>query len=144
MSGVYGPVADEMASLISSSVIGNRCTIASAALLFYHHLCTISEESRLIWGHKLTAAVILFYINRLLIPIWIIRKLSRSLRRLIGSWSAWWRQQAMVKSVKLTRSLDGLDGLQPFITFIVYVIEALPAHLGRVRVYLNETCVTFK
>ncbi|EMD35573.1 hypothetical protein CERSUDRAFT_124842 [Gelatoporia subvermispora B] len=72
MSEIYGPLADQIVSLIGSTVIGNYCIVASTAIVLYDHLCTIPNEAQLIWGRKPTATIILFHTNRWLIVIWMM------------------------------------------------------------------------
>lgn len=38
-----------------------------SALIFYEHLMTLSQEVRLVWGHKLTGATVIFFLNRYLL-----------------------------------------------------------------------------
>ncbi|EMD31622.1 hypothetical protein CERSUDRAFT_100291 [Gelatoporia subvermispora B] len=64
MSRIYGPLASQIASLVSSSVINNYCAVASAALVLYDHICTIPQEVQLIWGSKVTSTMVLFHANR--------------------------------------------------------------------------------
>ncbi|EMD31616.1 hypothetical protein CERSUDRAFT_100286 [Gelatoporia subvermispora B] len=77
MSMIYGPVASQIASLVSSSVIDNYCTFASAALVLYDHICTISQEMQLIWGSNVTSTMVLFHANRWLILAYAILNLAQ-------------------------------------------------------------------
>ncbi|EMD31693.1 hypothetical protein CERSUDRAFT_69189 [Gelatoporia subvermispora B] len=72
MSEIYGSLASQMASFVSSTVIENYCVAASAALVLYDHICTIPQEVQVIWGSKLTSTMVLFHANRWLILAYTI------------------------------------------------------------------------
>ncbi|EMD31697.1 hypothetical protein CERSUDRAFT_77971 [Gelatoporia subvermispora B] len=72
MAAIYGPLATQIASLVSSGVIDNYCAVASVALVLYDHICTIPQEMQLIWGSKVTSTMVLFHANRWLILAYTI------------------------------------------------------------------------
>ncbi|EMD31613.1 hypothetical protein CERSUDRAFT_100282 [Gelatoporia subvermispora B] len=72
MSGIYGPLATQIASYVSSIILANYCAVATATVVLYDHICTTPQEVQLIWGSKLTSTMVLFYANRWLILTYAI------------------------------------------------------------------------
>ncbi|EMD34574.1 hypothetical protein CERSUDRAFT_116741 [Gelatoporia subvermispora B] len=72
----HGPdVSADSVDYLQSSYVSLCCAVAGSAVVLYDHLLTFNEETRLIWGERITSVNALFYFNRLFTFSWAVANL---------------------------------------------------------------------